>query len=301
MAKSKKIKETVMKEDKAEKKKQESDSSSDSDCGFFDKKNKFEVSYNAPESPKATEIELGKWKKLECPFKNEDSRKICRLTEKQKSDQNDFRRHLFLHYRDSQEWITYWDERLKNMKKGEQLSMYCDLCKKKINAVTPNGLRNSMICHLALFHDELRHVLEKDDKMTKDFIKSVFYDIDLKKIWKNVVNEATKIGKRTKTKPVPKSRMKPNEKPKGPLVNVDNHDEIPDISSDEPEVWESKPKHKINKKSPAPTASKKTSAIKSKSKSGKVSPDPVLRPNNEVVRKRRPINFTLGTINILRN
>ena len=86
-----------------------------------------------------------------------------------------------------------------------------------------------------------------------------------------------------------------------PLVKVDNHDEIPDISSDEPEVWESKPKHKINKKSPAPTASKKTSVIKSKSNSGKVSPDPVLRPNNEVVRKRRPINFTLGTIHILRN
>ena len=37
--------------------------------------------------------------------------------------------------------------------------------------------------------------------------------------------------------------------------------------------------------------------IKSKPKSRESSPDPVLRANKEVIRKRRPINFTLEDLN----
>ena len=218
-------------------------------------------------------VENNKLKKLECPYKHNDPKNICRLTEKQKSDKQDFRKHLFLHYRNSaKQWITsYWDERLKNVKKGEQLSMYCDLCstRKVIKAPTQNGLRNSMICHLALFHDELRDIMEKDEKLSKDFIKFVFYDVDLKKIWKNVVNEVIKLGKANEIKT---------------LVKDNDLDEIPDISSDEPDLWP---------QNPAGSTSKKTSVIQSKPRPRKSSPDPVMKANKEVVRKRRPINFTL--------
>ena len=214
-----------------------------------------------------------KLKNLECPFKNDDPNNICRLIGKQRSDKQDFRKHLFLHYRNStKEWITsYWDERLKNVKRGEQLSMYCDLCstRKVIKAPTQNGLRNSMICHLALFHDELRDIMEKDEKLSKDFIKSVFFDVDLKKIWKTVVNEVIKL-------------RKPNVIE--PLVKDNDPDEIPDLSSDEPDLWS---------QNPAGSTSKKTSVIQSKPRPRKSSPDPVLKANKEVVRKRRPINFTL--------
>ena len=258
-----------------------SDNSSDSDDDL-------DLDFGASDDPDDKQPTPIKFGKLECPFKNDDPVNVCQLTEKQKSDNQDFRNHLFLHFRESsKDWITsHWDERMKNLEKGDQLSMYCDLClvKKRIKSVTKKGLRNAMICHLALFHNELRDIMEKYEKFSKDFIKSVFYDVDMKKIWKIVVNEATKLGKTNEIEP---------------LVKDNGPDEIPDFSSGEPDLWE--PQHKINKKSTAPPASKKTSVIKSKAKSRKVSPDPVLRPNIEVVRKRRPINFTLGTINILRN
>ena len=54
--------------------------------------------------------------------------------------------------------------------------------RKRIKAATENGLRNSMICHLAVIHGELRNVMEKDERLTKEFIKNVFYDVDLKKL-----------------------------------------------------------------------------------------------------------------------
>jgi hypothetical protein len=87
------------------------------------------LTYTLPFSSRKTQIELGKLKKLECPFKNDDPAKICKLTEKQKSDHHDFRMHFFLHYRNSKDWvISHWTERLKSLEKGDQLSMYCDLC-----------------------------------------------------------------------------------------------------------------------------------------------------------------------------
>ena len=87
------------------------------------------LTYILPFSSRKTQIELGKLKKLDCPFKNDDPAKICKLTEKQRSDHHDFRMHFFLHYRNSNDWvISHWTERLKSLEKGDQLSMYCDLC-----------------------------------------------------------------------------------------------------------------------------------------------------------------------------
>ena len=103
---------------------------------------------NVPANP----IELGKLEKLECPFKDEFN---CNLTQKQKTEHHDFRMHFFLHYKTA---ADYWDDRLKNLEKGDGLVLYCDLCpqRKRIKAATENGLRNSMICHLAVIHHELR-------------------------------------------------------------------------------------------------------------------------------------------------
>ena len=39
-----------------------------------------------------------------------------------------------------------------------------------------------MICHLSVIHHELREVMEKDSRISKDFIKAVYYDIDLEKL-----------------------------------------------------------------------------------------------------------------------
>merc|ERR1711874_499662 len=163
-------------------------------------------------------IELGKLEKLECPFKDEFN---CNLSQKQKTEHHDFRMHFFLHFRSA---TDHWDERLKNLEKGDQLSMYCDLCptRKRIKAATENGLRNSMICHLAVIHDELRDVMEKDSRLSKDFIKAVYYDVDLKKMessggkipspQKEKPSENVTKNSPQKAKPGPKSKTKPKEK-----------------------------------------------------------------------------------------
>ena len=217
---------------------------------------------------KSTPIELGELIKLECPFKNDNPERLCKLTEKQKHCHHDFRMHMFFHYRDSKDWITsHWDERLKNLERGDQLSMYCDLCsiRKEIKATTEKGLRKSMICHLAVTHGELRIVLEKDYRLTKDFIKSVYYDVDLKKMEesgtqiessqllpekpvgsffvprKNPRNVLVKkINKsinpqkdEKKSTPEPNEIVTEKQNLKEPLPNDGDLDEIPDISDDE--------------------------------------------------------------------
>ena len=160
-----------------------------------------------------------------------------------------------------------------------------------------------MICHLAVIHGELRNVMEKDERLTKEFIKNVFYDVDLKKLEEsgadipspqkspekptqvekiketNVSPKAGvgvngyKPGPKSKTRPGPKSRTKPWDTPvaekeivKEPSSNddsdeVDDPDEIPEISSDESDLEESRTQDKINKQS---SASKNSSVTKSK-------------------------------------
>ena len=85
-----------------------------------------------------------------------------------------------------------------------------------------------------------------------------------------------KPGPKSKTRPGPKSRTKPWDTPvaekeivKEPSSNddsdeVDDPDEIPEISSDESDLEESRTQDKINKQSPAGSASKNNSMTKSK-------------------------------------
>jgi len=266
------------------------------------------------ETQKPLPIELGKLEKLECPFKDEFK---CNLTNKQRTEHHDFRMHFFLHYRIFKiEDVDHWDERLKNLEKGDQLSMYCDLCpiRKRIKAATENGLRNSMICHLAVIHDELRDVMEKDSRISKDFIKAVYYDIDLKKLQASggkipspqksppkvqqsenfAKNSPPKKAETNGYKPGPKSKTK---KPKESLEeeNSDNVDDPEDFDfpSDESDQ-DSAPKRKINNVTNG-SASKK-SATKSKPRSRKSSPTP-MRENKNIIRKRKPINFTVDDLN----
>ena len=92
-----------------------------------------------------------------------------------------------------------------------------------------------MICHLAVIHGELRDIMNRDERLTKDFVKSVYYDVDLKKIEESggtipspekspekpvksaeddndLAGNGNKPGPKSKTKPGPKSRTKANVK-----------------------------------------------------------------------------------------
>ena len=63
---------------------------------------------------------------------------------------------------------------LKDMEQGDKC-MYCDLCsqRKRVKGDTVNGIKKSMVCHLAIQHCELRPIMEKDTRLSKEFIKTV--------------------------------------------------------------------------------------------------------------------------------
>ena len=63
---------------------------------------------------------------------------------------------------------------LEDLEKGEKC-YYCDLCpqRKRIKGDTPKGIKKSMVCHLAVQHGELRSVMDKDPRLSKEFIKAV--------------------------------------------------------------------------------------------------------------------------------
>ena len=60
------------------------------------------------------------------------------------------------------------------MEQGDKC-MYCDLCsqRKRVKGDTASGIKKSMVCHLAIQHCELRPIMEKDTRLTKEFIKTV--------------------------------------------------------------------------------------------------------------------------------
>ena len=155
-----------------------------------------------------------------------------------------------------------------------------------------------MICHLSVIHHELRDVMEKDSRISKDFIKAVYYDIDLeklkasgakipspkkaeqnenvtkdspKKLVQTSENTAKNSPKKAENKgyrPGPKSRTKKVGKKKrkesSEEENSDNVDDpedfdFPTDGSDE----DSAPQFKKNKANNGST-SKKVSATKSK-------------------------------------
>ena len=88
-------------------------------------------------------------------------------------DAPNLRLHIFHHYKE------HWTERISKLAKGEK-SFFCDRCprKKKITGATSEGTRTAAVCHFAIQHYELRGVLEKDPKITPQFIKDLYWDHD---------------------------------------------------------------------------------------------------------------------------
>jgi len=240
-----------------------------------------------------------------------------------------FRMHFFQHYPVEQ----YWEERLNDMEQGDKC-MYCDLCsqRKRVKGDTANGIKKSMVCHLAIQHCELRPIMEKDTRLSKEFIKTVYYDIDNEqpkdsdsnklvnikvenasssnKSLKNDENETTvkhkpgpkskttKPGPKSKTqqRPGPKSKTKPGPKSKTmaskPKKLGKKLDEDEEGDSDSEEDDCS-----ISDLSSNLSSDQEAWVSGSKKSTHRKSPnrpDPDLpRKNENYVRKRRPLNLTL--------
>ena len=87
------------------------------------------------------------------------------------------------------------------MVKGDKV-YYCDICpsKKPSRGATPDGAKTAAICHLAIQHHELRGIMEKDDRLSQDFINDVYYDVDLKKAQNaGITNTANKAPEKKET------------------------------------------------------------------------------------------------------
>jgi len=121
-------------------------------------------------------------KHLKCQFCNEKPRSI--------NEAGSFRFHFFSHYKDN---LNEWDDRIANLEK-DKLAYYCDICrpKKLLKGASDEGAIKSTICHLAIQHHELRKLLDKDDRLSEDYIKDIYWDVDLKKAEEDFKNNGYK-------------------------------------------------------------------------------------------------------------
>ena len=195
-------------------------------------------------------------KRLHCPFKE-----FSNCDYKGHEDGQAFRLHFFLHYKDQ------WTDRIESLVKGDKV-YYCDICpsKKPSRGATPDGAKTAAICHLAIQHHELRGIMEKDERLSQDFINDVYYDVDLKKASQNNTTgitvaekkndtkdepstpkaSTTEVDKKTTPRPGPKSKTRPGPKSrtkafKSPEVksdddNDDDPEDVPDLSDTEEKV-----------------------------------------------------------------
>ena len=89
-------------------------------------------------------------------------------------------------------------------------------------------MRSSVICHLAVIHDELRDVMEKDERLDKEFIQAVYYDVDLKKLQSSGGNVPknegkTEIATKKSSSPPPKKQTPgPAKLPRSEQTSVTN-------------------------------------------------------------------------------
>jgi len=171
-------------------------------------------------------------KPQECPHCND-----C----KGNTDASRLRLHVFHHYKDR------WEHRLDALEKGQNY-FYCNMCpkRKQLRGANEEGARMSTICHFAIQHQELRDVLAKDERLPENFVKDLYYDIDLKegRITENNATETEKPSTTTSetTKPVlainkPKEsvqkipepvrgrRSKSGKKPKDEWLSSDSDDD----------------------------------------------------------------------------
>jgi len=241
---------------------------------------------------------------LECPFKKELN---CQF--KPTPNQHSFRMHFFQHYPVEE----YWEERLKSLEQGEKC-YYCDLCsqRKRIKGDTPSGIKKSMVCHLAVQHYELRPIMEKDSRLTKEFVMAVYYDVDQEKP-KETDNKPTikTVKKESNDKTTPKAvttaatcdsnkGSSPNNT--GIKKTVGKYKPGPKSKTRPKEVEKKKKQRSVKQKSDdseedddVPDLSSDLSSDESGKKStGRKSPDPKMpRQNENYIRKRRPLNLTL--------
>jgi molybdenum cofactor biosynthesis enzyme MoaA len=64
---------------------------------------------------------------------------------------------------------------INKLAKGEK-TLFCDRCpRKRITGATVEGTRTAAVCHFAIQHYELRGVLEKDPKITPEFLKDMYW------------------------------------------------------------------------------------------------------------------------------
>jgi hypothetical protein len=96
---------------------------------------------------------------------------------KRNRDRASLRIHLFQHYRER------WADRLKRVAKDDAKEINCDACKKKVTGATVSGVRNSIVCHWAIQHDELKDALAEDNSITKEFTDRLYEDTKKKSLY----------------------------------------------------------------------------------------------------------------------
>jgi len=250
---------------------------------------------------------------LICPFKEELK---CQF--KPTTNCHSFRMHFFQHYPVDE----YWLERLKNLEQGEKC-YYCDLCtqRKRIKGDTPQGIKKSMVCHLAIQHQELRPIMDADSRLTPDFVNNVYYDVDQEKQKEEAAKTATKTVTTTantakkesddkttaktakSTSTEIKKASSPNNSAKTGIKKTVGKYKPGPKSKTRPKEVEKKKKQRKQKSDDSeeeedddvPDLSSDLSSDESAKKSkGRKSPDPKMpRQNENYVRKRKPLNLTL--------
>lgn len=251
---------------------------------------------------------------LVCPFKKELN---CQF--KDTPNCHSFRMHFFQHYPVD----DYWLDRIKDLEQGEKC-YYCDLCtqRKRIKGDTPQGMKKSMVCHLAIQHYELRPMMEKDSRLTEEFVKAVYFDIDEEKR-----REAeSKNGDKPVTTTANNAKKEADNKTATKAVKSTTTDEVKKDSSIDKST-KSEVKKPVGKYKPGPKSKTRPKEVEKKkkqrkqksddskeedddipdlssdlssdeaarkSKNGQKSSNPKMpRQNENYVRKRKPLNLTL--------
>ena len=113
------------------------------------------------------------------------------------------------------------------------------------------------------------------------------------------VSKKTKLASKkslNQSKKIKKTSVSKN-KPRSPTLSPDVFDTSDSNIDDENSPFVAKKTKLASKKSFNQSKKfKKTSVTKNKPRSQTLSPDPIMRANKEIVRKRRPINFTVDDL-----
>merc|ERR1712110_1380494 len=213
-------------------------------------------------------------KHLKCQFCNEKPRSI--------NEAGSFRFHFFSHYKDN---LNEWDDRIANLEK-DKLAYYCDICrpKKLLKGASDEGAIKSTICHLAIQHHELRKLLDKDDRLSEDYIKDIYWDVDLKKAEEDFKNNGYKFRENDDLEKLPTAKKSdpPTSKVESPKkATVTKNKPGPKSKTKTSEEGQEDSAVKKNKPGPkSKTSGGNGSSIKKKPE----------------VRKRKPVNISMDDL-----